>query len=311
MFFSLLTLVVALAISGVAAWYSIVGLMAIFASAAIPIAIMGSVLEAGKLLTASWLYRNWDTAPKLLRAYLTVSVVVLMFITSMGIFGFLSKAHIDQTIGVGDNAVEINLLQQRVQREEGVITDAEKVIAQLDAAVETLTKYDRIRGKDGAIAVRQSQKVERDELRRIIDTASENISKLRSEKLVLQKEQIAFEAEVGPIKYIAELFTDDSADVIDDAVRWVIITIIFVFDPLAVLLVIAANIGIKQNTTTPTKQKKAKAVVVENIEEEWEEETDVEEETVSENQAKLSLKEVREKQNYNSFKENGTFGRNN
>ena len=97
-----LTLIVAIAISGVAAWYSIVGLMAIFAAAAIPIAVMGGVLEVGKLLTASWLYQNWQTCPKLLKSYLTASVVVLMFITSMGIFGFLSKAHIDQTLVGGD-----------------------------------------------------------------------------------------------------------------------------------------------------------------------------------------------------------------
>jgi hypothetical protein len=305
MFFSLLTLIVALAISGVAAWYSIVGLMAIFASAAIPIAIMGSVLEVGKLLTASWLYRNWYTAPKFLKGYLTASVIVLMFITSMGIFGFLSKAHIDQTITGSDNKVEISIIEKRILREEKVISDAEKVIAQLDSAVETLTKYDRIRGKDGAIAVRQSQKVERDELRRIIDTASENISKFRSEKLVLQKEQIAFEAEVGPIKYIAELFTDDSADVIDDAVRWVIITIIFVFDPLAVLLVIAANIGLKSQPL-PEIRKPKRAVVVDTIEEEWNEEAEIEEEA-SLNRTEMSLKEMREQQNARAFKDNGTF----
>jgi len=93
-----LTLIVALAISGVAAWYSIVGLMAIFAAAAIPIAIMGGVLEVGKLLTASWLYQNWKIAPRLLKTYLTAAVIVLMFITSMGIFGFLSKAHIESEL---------------------------------------------------------------------------------------------------------------------------------------------------------------------------------------------------------------------
>ena len=87
----ILTLLVAIAISVVAAWYSILGLMAIFAAAAIPIAIMGAVLEVGKLVTASWLYQNWNTVPKLLKGYLTTAVVVLMFITSMGIFGFLSK----------------------------------------------------------------------------------------------------------------------------------------------------------------------------------------------------------------------------
>jgi hypothetical protein len=154
-----LTLLVALAISGVAAWYSIVGLMAIFAAAAIPIAIMGGVLEVGKLLTASWLYQNWKTAPKILTAYLTTAVVVLMFITSMGIFGFLSKAHIDQTLIGGDNTLQIESYDQQIAQQQRKIDDANKVISQLDSSSRDAHKYDRIRGEDGAIAVRKSQKV--------------------------------------------------------------------------------------------------------------------------------------------------------
>ena len=149
-----LVLLVALAISGVAAWYSIVGLAAIFASAKIPVIIMGSSLEIGKLVTASWLYQNWNRVPLLLKTYLTIAVVVLMFITSMGIFGFLSKAHIDQTIVSGDNSLIIEQLDQRIDRERTRITDAELVISQLDQAVQTLIDYDRIRGDDGAISVR-------------------------------------------------------------------------------------------------------------------------------------------------------------
>jgi hypothetical protein len=131
----ILTLSIALAISGVAAWYSIVGLMAIFSSAAVAIAIMGGVLEVGKLVTASWLYHNWQTAPRVLRWYLTSAVVVLMFITSMGIYGFLSKAHIDQMIITGDNSLEISTIQSRIDREQRIIDDANKVISQLDSAV--------------------------------------------------------------------------------------------------------------------------------------------------------------------------------
>ena len=114
MFFGLLTLLVGLAISGVAAWYSIVGLMAIFAAAKIPIAIMGAVLEVGKLLTASWLYQFWDKTNTLLKSYFTIAVVVLMFITSMGIFGFLSKAHMDQTLTVGDNSLLIERIDKKM-----------------------------------------------------------------------------------------------------------------------------------------------------------------------------------------------------
>ena len=156
-----LTLLVAIAISVVAAWYSILGLMAIFAAAAIPIAIMGGVLEVGKLVTASWLYQNWNKVPKLLKGYLTGAVIILMFITSMGIFGFLSKAHIDQTILTGDNSLLINQIDQRIERQQRNINDAEKVIKTLDDQVETLIEYDRIRGPQGALATREKQKPEK------------------------------------------------------------------------------------------------------------------------------------------------------
>jgi hypothetical protein len=254
MFMAILTLLVAIAISAVAAWYSIVGLMAIFAAAAIPIAIMGAVLEVGKLLTASWLYQNWKEAPKILKSYLTIAVVVLMFITSMGIFGFLSKAHIDQTVITGDNTLLIQQIDNKIQRQNKRIVDAENVIDQLDKAVQTLIEYDRIRGPSGSIAVRESQKDERASLNNIIDDASDIISKLNSEKLVLSSEQLKLEAEVGPIKYIAALFYEETnKSVLEEAVRWVIITIIFVFDPLAVLLIIAANMSINQVRNKPKK----------------------------------------------------------
>lgn len=282
MFMAVLTLLVALAISFVAAWYSIVGLMAIFSAAATAIAIMGAVLEVGKLLTASWLYQNWKTTHRLLKYYLTVAVVVLMFITSMGIFGFLSKAHIDQTLVSGDNGLKIELIDKKIKREENRIEDANKVITQLDLAVETLIEYDRIRGPSGSIATREKQQPERDQLNGVIDKAADNIAVLNQEKLVLEKEQIKFEAEVGPIKYIAALFTNDVNElIIEQAVRWVIITIIFVFDPLAVLLVIAANISIMQLRNKPKKM--VSAVNVDNEWNDFEAETDeVDEQKVEE-----------------------------
>ena len=238
----ILTLLVAIAISVVAAWYSILGLMAIFAAAAIPIAIMGAVLEVGKLVTASWLYQNWNTVPKLLKGYLTTSVVVLMFITSMGIFGFLSKAHIDQTILTGDNSLQIEQIDQKIDREQRNINDAEKVIDTLDQQVQTLIDYDRIRGPEGALATRNNQKQEREQLNNIINESFNIINDLQNEKLTLEKGQLELEAEVGPIRYIAEFVYRDKASkaVLEEAVRWVIIIIIFVFDPLAVLLLISS-----------------------------------------------------------------------
>lgn len=239
---AIITLLSALSISSIAALYSLLGLAAIFSAAKIPVLLMGGVLEVGKLVTASWLYQNWKKTPLLLKSYLTLAVVVLIFITSMGIFGFLSKAHLDQTISVGDNTLEIQQIQTRIDRETKRITDADLVISQLDKAVQVLIDYERVRGETGAIATREKQKDERAELNTIIDDAQDKISEYNDAKLVLSKEQIELEAEVGPLKYIAEaMYGDEAKDHFDEAVRWVIFLLIFVFDPLAVLLLIAAN----------------------------------------------------------------------
>ena len=233
----------ALAVSAVAGWFSIVGLMAIFPAAAFAILCMGIVLEVAKLVTASWLYRNWETAGLLLKSYFTVAVVILSIITSMGIFGFLSKAHIEQTINAGgNNELQIETLERRIAYQQTIIQDAETVLAQLDTTVETLIEYDRIRGETGAIATRNSQREERDSLNQQITAAYSAIEETQTALLPLQKEQLSLEAEVGPIKYIAELIYGDSApNVLDSAVRFVIVLLVLVFDPLAILLVVSAN----------------------------------------------------------------------
>lgn len=242
--------------------------MAIFAASAIAIAIMGAVLEVGKLVTASWLYQNWKETPVFLKTYLTAAVVVLMFVTSMGIFGFLSKAHIEQTITSGDNSLQISLIEGKIEREQRRITDAETVITQLDNAVQTLIDYDRIRGDEGAIAVRESQRDERNRLEGSIQQAAEKIGSLQEEKLVLEKEQLGLEAEVGPIRYIAALvYEETNKDNLEEAVRWVIIIIISVFDPLAVLLLIAANQGLTQNRKDDIIQVESKKSFFQRFEE--------------------------------------------
>lgn len=285
-----LVLLVALTISGVAAWYSIAGLAAIFAAAQIPVIIMGASLEVGKLVTASWLYQNWRRVPFLLKSYLTLSVVVLMFITSMGIFGFLSKAHIDQTIVSGDNTLLIQQIDQKIDREQKRIDDANLVIAQLDSAVQTLIDYDRIRGDDGAIAVREGQKDERDSLNSIIDDAYGVLGDLQSDRLELSQEQLFIEAEVGPIRYIAELIYGDETNeaILNSAVRIVILIIIFVFDPLAVLLLVAANMSLRDNRTKVTTKKVAAVV-----DEEWIEEEVPVDEDIEENLDSADLEQVR------------------
>ena len=265
------TLLVAISIAAVAAWYSIIGLMAIFAAAAIPIAIMGGVLEVGKLVTASWLYNNWRRTPILLKSYLTISVVVLMFITSMGIFGFLSKAHLDQTIQIeGSNGILISNLERQISQQRRIITDGETLLKQLDDTVEVLIEYDRIRGPEGALAVRKGQAEQRAEINSSIQSAVSELTALSEELLPLQKERVALEAEVGPLKYIAELiYADEAEDMLDEAVRGVIIIIIFVFDPLAVLLLIAANQSLAQER--PTKIRKEVLDAYEKVNEEHKE----------------------------------------
>jgi hypothetical protein len=243
MILGLLVLTTALAISGIAAYYSIIGLAAIFAAAAVPVIIMGSILEVGKLVTVTYLHRYWKESPFLLRSYLVVAVIVLMFITSMGIFGFLSRAHIEQTTVTGDNILKIERLESKIGREQRTIKDADGVLFQLDEAINVLIEYDRIRGDDGAIAVRERQKTERQDLSKIVSSAEDRISELQSELIVLEKGQLELEAEVGPIKYIAEFVYGERADksMLEEAVRWVIVIIVAVFDPLAVALLVAWN----------------------------------------------------------------------
>jgi len=354
---NILAFVAAIAIATVAAYYSIIGLMTIFAAAAIPIAVMGGVLEAGKLITASWLYNNRKIIPFFLKSYLITAVVVLMFITSMGIFGFLSKAHIEQTAESEENVAKMEQIDKKIVRltdtimssEQAIIkietkdenkneeinfqiqTEEERIVKVIDqyqklvdeqdkiinSASDNLdlleqfvkdkdirslqalvgTKADGVYGPGTAARVneyreKEESKVDQiiadarkritnlrerelteisksneliDRLRNNINTdeldevatnriknlqntiieSEESITNLNVEKFKLEAEERKLEAEVGPIKYIAELVYSGEADrdVLEDAVRWVILIIIFVFDPLAVLLLIAANIG--------------------------------------------------------------------
>ena len=235
----------ALAVSAVAGYFSIAGLMAIFPAAAIPILAMGVVLEIAKLVTASWIYRNWSKAQVMLKVYFTSAVVILSLITSMGIYGFLSKAHLEHSVTTGDKTLQIGRVDSRIHSQQRRIDDANRVIEQLDQTVETLIDYDRIRGDDGAIAVRQSQESERESLNIVIDNATTAMDELLEQKLTLETEQLQVEVEVGPIKYIAELIYQESdKKTLDKAVRFVIILLVLVFDPLAILLVIAANMSL-------------------------------------------------------------------
>jgi len=241
MVLALVTLITALGISAVAAFYSIVGLMAIFSASALSIAVMGIVLEIGKLITASWLYQNWKRVPFLLKSYLTIAVVILMFITSMGIFGYLSKAHIDQGSGTSELYVKVERLDNRIASERKIITRAEKQLSALDSA---LDKYLELGAVSKGLKKREDQEQERNALIDNINNAQGRIDKLLDEKSEYKLQINSFEVEVGPLKYISALvYGDEALDYIDTAVRAVILILVFVFDPLAVLLIIAANIS--------------------------------------------------------------------
>ena len=245
MFLTLLTFLSAISISVIAAGYSIVGLATLFAGAVVPIIAMGSALEVGKLVAASWLYHNWDSdVPRLLKGYLFGAIIVLIFITSLGIFGFLSKAHLDQVKPVSGNNIKIELLDKQINQQSLIIERAEKQISLLDKALEVYIDKEYVtRG----LKERKKQEEERNTLNEAINNASDKIAELTNQKASLSLEQNKIEAEVGPIKYVAELIYGEQAqDNFDKAVRFVILILIFVFDPLAVLLLIAANISLRQ-----------------------------------------------------------------
>ena len=245
MFLTLLTFISAISISVIAAGYSIVGLATLFAGAVVPIIAMGSALEVGKLVAASWLYHNWNSdVPRLLKTYLFGAIIVLVFITSLGIFGFLSKAHLDQVKPTSSNAIKIEVIDKQINQQNLIIERAEKQITLLDKALEVYIDKEYV---SRGLKERKKQEEERTLLNNTINDASDKIAELTNQKAELSLAQDKIEAEVGPIKYVAELIYGEQAqDNFDKAVRFVILILIFVFDPLAVLLLIAANISLRQ-----------------------------------------------------------------
>lgn len=244
--FPTLTLLVALTLSAIAAWYSILGLTAIFAAAVIPIIIMGGALEFAKVITTVWLHRYWDRAGWNLKLYLVPAVIALAFLTSMGIFGFLSKAHSDQELVSGDVGAKVAIYDEKIKTARDNIEANRKALQQMDAQVDQLlgrTTDDK--GANRAVQVRRQQRAERTRLQNEIAADQEVIAKLNEEAAPIRAQIRKVEAEVGPIKYIAALIYGDQVQndttTLEKAVRWVIILIVFVFDPLALSLVIAAQ----------------------------------------------------------------------
>ena len=248
-----ITLLTALLLSSVAAYFSIAGLMAIFSSAVIPIAIMGGTLELAKVVTASWLYRNWKTAPALFRYYLVGSTVILSLITSLGIFGYLSKAHNDQNLISGDVQSKIAIYDEKIKTEKENIEANRKALKQMDEGVDqVLGRSTSETGAEKAVAMRRTQQKERARIQAEISQSQKSIAELNNVRAPIAAEVRKVEAEVGPIKYIAALiYTEQTVDVLEKAVRWVIIALVIVFDPLAILLLIAANMSLRNLQTKP------------------------------------------------------------
>lgn len=237
-------LLVALSLSTVAAWYSIIGLTAIFAGAVVPIIIMGGFLELAKITTTVWLRKYWHRCSIALKLYLVPAIVALMVLTSMGIFGFLSKAHMDQGITSGDVQAKLSLYDEKIKTQRDNIQLARKALEQMDAQVDQrLARSDSEQAAERAVAIRRQQQGERAKLQKEIGDAQAVIAKLNEERAPIAAENRKVEAEVGPIKYIAALIYGDNADqnMLEAAVRWVIILLVIVFDPLALALVLAAN----------------------------------------------------------------------
>jgi hypothetical protein len=261
MWFGILTLATALIISVSAAYYSILGLTAIFAAAFWPIVILGSSLEVGKIVSTLWLHKYWERAELQYKAYLCTAVAILMLLTSMGVFGFLSKAHSDQSMVSGDVIAKISIYDEKIKQARDNIDMSRRALTQMDSAVDqTMSRSTSEQGADRAAQLRRSQAAERNRLLKEIDTEQRKIQTLNDQRAPIAAEVRKVEAEVGPIKYIAALIYGDSpeANLLDKAVRWVIILIVIVFDPLALTLLLAATKSIEWERSARAKRPEPK-----------------------------------------------------
>ena len=233
-----------LTVSAVAIWYSVAGLMAIFSAAVIPIIVMGVALEISKLAGTVWLKQNWNRAPYFIRAYLLAAIAILMLITSMGIFGFLSKAHSDQSLVSGDVQSRIAIYDEKIRTAKDNIEANRKALRQMDEAVDqVMGRSSDEKGADKAVQLRRNQQKERSRLQSEIAAEQKTVAAISEERAPIAAEVRKVEAEEGPIKYIANFIYGDNPDanVLEKAVTWVIIIIVVVFDPLAVILLLASQ----------------------------------------------------------------------
>jgi hypothetical protein len=259
MILAYLLLLTGLTISAVAIYYSVVGLTAIFSAAVIPIIVMGASLEVAKLVCASWLKANWERAPRFIKYYMIIAVVVLMLITSMGIFGFLSKAHNDQNSVSGDVTSRIAIYDEKIKTAKDNIDANRKALKQMDEAVDqVMGRSSDEKGAEKAVQIRRSQQKERARLQSEITAEQKVIATVSEERAPIAAEVRKVEAEVGPIKYIAKfIYGEHGADenMLEKAVTWIIVLIVIVFDPLAVIMLLGAQMTFawKREESNPIK----------------------------------------------------------
>ena len=244
MIFGIVILISALALSAIAAYYSVLGLLAIFAAGGASIIALGGALEWCKIVATVWLHHNWHRADWRFKIGFGFFIAGLMFLTSMGIFGYLSKGHIDQGLTGGDVSAQLSIFDEKIRTQRENIESARRALTQMDAAVDQiLSRSTSEEGARRSAQLRRNQKTERAQLQRDIDQAQREIARLNEERAPIAANVRRVEAEVGPIKYIAAMVYGDEAgtEVLERAVRWVIVLIVSVFDPLALTLILAAN----------------------------------------------------------------------
>ena len=268
---AILPFITALALSGIAAYYSVIGLAQIFPGSYWPIVIMGSVLEAAKLVTVSWVYDNWKTTFSALKLYFLIAVVLLMAITSMGIFGYLSKAHIEHSSTIAPQAAKVEIYEEKIKVIQSQIERNNKNLSQYDDAVDQIMGRSKDeKGAERANQVRKAQQKDRERIIAETKRLQKEIQTLTEEKLPLSLEVKKAESDLGPIKYVAEVvYGTQDRDIIDKAVRLVIFIIIIVFDPLAVLLLIAANQTYKRYKEDDTEKQVIKKKKNDTIKSKW------------------------------------------
>ena len=265
MILAYLLLLTGLTISSVAIYYSVVGLTAIFSAAAVPIMIMGVSLEVAKLVCATWIKQYWTQVPRLMKTYMCIAITVLMLITSMGIFGFLSKAHNDQNLVSGDIGAKIAVYDEKIRTSKDNIDANRKALKQMDEAVDQImARSSSEAGANQAVGIRRSQQKERTRLQSEIQAEQKTIASLSEEAAPVRAEVRKVEAEVGPIKYIAAFLygTAPDAGMLEQAVTWIIILIVIVFDPLAVIMLLASQMTFAWNRKPEEETVEDPATVV-------------------------------------------------